>query len=66
MVRGPWISGPKKTVGVLMPLEMYKKIEEQAEQTSRSVPSYIRQVLKCYLWHVENVPEVLVEKWKIS
>lgn len=60
------IKGPKKTVSVLMPLELYERLTEQAEQTCRSVPAYIRQVLKCYLWHAENEPEVLAEEWKIS
>ena len=49
-----------------MPLDLYKQLKKQAEQTSRSVPAYIRQVLKCYLWHVENEPKVLVEHWNIS
>lgn len=66
MVRGPGISGPKKTVSVLMSLELHERLKKQAEQTSRSVSAYIRQVLKCYLWHMENEPEALVEHWKIS
>ena len=58
--------GPKKTVSVAMPLELYERVKVQAEGTCRSVPAYIRQVLKCYLWYVENEPEELAEKWKIS
>lgn len=65
MVRGPWIRSPRKTVSVLMPMEMYEQIKKQAERTGRSVPSYIRQVLRCYLWHVENAPEELVKHWRI-
>lgn len=60
------VRDPKKSIGVLMPLELYERLQEQAELTCRSVPSYIRQILKCYLWHVENKPEILVEHWKIS
>ncbi len=59
------ISSPKKAVSVLMPLELYEQIKEQAEQTNRTVPGCIRQVLKRYLWHVENAPEALTDEWSI-
>lgn len=59
------IRGPKKTVGVLMSLKMYDQISVQAKEKDRTVPSYIRQVLRCYLWHVENAPESLVDEWNI-
>lgn len=59
------IKEPKKTVGVLMPLKMYDQISIQAKETSRTVPGYIRQVLRCYLWHVENAPDSLVDEWNI-
>ncbi len=59
------ISGPKKTVSVLMPLELYERVKEQAEQKNKTAPGYVRQVLKRYLWHVENAPEALTDKWNI-
>lgn len=59
------ISGPKKAVSVLMPLELYERVKEQAERTNKTVPGYVRQVLKRYLWHVENAPETLTDKWNI-
>lgn len=59
------IRGPKKTVGVLMTLKMYDQISVQAKEKDRTVPAYIRQVLRCYLWHVENAPESLVDEWNI-
>lgn len=59
------IRGPKKSVGVAMPLEMYERVKAQAGKRDRTVPSYIRQVLRCYLWHEENAPEQLIEMWKI-
>lgn len=59
------IRGPKKSVGVLMTLEMYERVRAQAREKDKSVPGYIRQVLRCYLWHAENDPEALVEKWRI-
>jgi len=40
--------GPKKTVGVTMPLELYQTLKELAEEDQRSIPSYIRLVLKEY------------------
>lgn len=59
------IKGQKKSVGVRMPLDMYEQVREQAEKGSRTIPSYIRQVLKRYLWHVENAPETLTGEWKM-
>ena len=59
------ISGPKKVVSVLMPLELYKRVREQAEQKNKTIPGYVRQVLRRYLWHVENSPEVLTDEWNI-
>lgn len=55
----------KKSVSVLMPLDLYEQVREQAEKTNRTIPSYIRQVLKRYLWHEENAPEMLTGKWKM-
>ena len=48
-----------------MPLELYERVKEQAEQKDRTVPGYVRQVLKRYLWHVENAPETLKDEWNI-
>lgn len=47
--------GPKKTVGVIMPLELYDTLKKLAEEDERSIPSYIRLVL----WnHLEQKPPV--------
>ena len=59
------IRGPKKSVGVLMQMELYEKVKEQAQKTDRTIPGYIRQVLKRYLWHVEHAPEALTGEWRI-
>lgn len=53
------IKGPKKTVGIVLPLELYERLAVLAEDTARTVPGYIRQVLKSYLWHLENRPETM-------
>lgn len=36
---------PKKAVNVLMPLELYAALKKLAEESCRSIPSYIRIVL---------------------
>lgn len=59
------IKGPKKSVCVLMQMELYERIKEQAEIKNRTMPGYIRQVVKRYLWHVENAPEALTGHWEI-
>ena len=58
--------GPKKNVCVLMPVELYGQVKAQADKSGRSTSSYVRQVLRRYLWHVENAPETLTEKWEIT
>lgn len=40
------IKGPKKTVSVVMPLEVYNALAKLAEEDDRSVPSYIRLSLR--------------------
>lgn len=59
------IKGPKKTVSVVLPLELYERLALLAKDTSRTVPAHIRQVLKGYLWHLENCPESLKD-WPIA
>ena len=41
--------GPKKTISVLVPEELYRELSKQAEDASRSMSAYIRQVLKAHL-----------------
>ena len=48
------MKGPKKSVTVLMPLELYEQVKERAKQTNRSVPGYIRRVLKYCLEYGEE------------
>lgn len=57
--------GPKRAVSVLIPLHLFEQIKIQSEQKERAVSSYIRQVLRCYMWHVENAPESLVDEWNV-
>lgn len=44
----------KKTVSVVLPLELYQRLAAQAEQTSRSLSAYIRQVLKEYVQYLDR------------
>lgn len=59
------IRGPKKSVSVLMTLEMYERVKVQARKKDKTIPGYIRQVLRCYLWYAENDPEALTDRWEI-
>lgn len=65
MARGPRIEGPKKSVAVLMPLELYERLEKHAALRQIPLSSYIRRILKWYLWYEENVPELLVKHWSV-
>ena len=53
------IRGPKKIVSVLMPMYMYTRLKELSGQTDWSLPAYIRQVLRQYLWCLDNDPDTL-------
>lgn len=47
-------AGPKKTISILIPEELHQELIAKAEQSSRSVSSYIRQVLKAHLRYLEH------------
>ena len=49
----------RKKVLVLMPSEMHQQIKELSQRTGRTVPAYIRQVLKLYLQYKENGMDLL-------
>lgn len=44
--------GAKKTISVLIPEELYEEVSKQAERSSRSLSSYIRQVLRAHLEYI--------------
>ncbi len=46
--------GPKKTVSILIPEEMYQELAEQAEHSSRTLSGYIRQILRAHLEYMER------------
>ena len=58
------LKGPKKTVTLGLPEECYNKIKELADETCRSVPSYIRMVLYAYLRRLDD-PDTHPEDWWI-
>ena len=45
---------PKKTISILVPLELYEELNGLAEDASRSMSAYIRQVLKAHLQYLER------------
>ena len=46
------IRGPKKTVSVLLPVELYEELEELAKDASRPLSAYLRQVIRAHLQYV--------------
>ena len=48
------IQGPKKTICILVPEELYLELNELAEKSSRSMSAYIRQVLKSHLLYLKR------------
>ena len=48
------IKGPKKTVGLILPMALYDKLSELAQKSCRTVPSYIRQICKRHVQEIEQ------------
>lgn len=48
--------GPRKIVGVAMPVELYDTLKGLVEEDRRSIPSYIRLILWNYLEEKISVP----------
>lgn len=48
------VNGPKKTVSVLLPEELYRKLDALAKDSSRSMSAYVRQVLKAHLQYLDR------------
>lgn len=43
------MKGPKKSVRVDIPMDLYEQLRDEAKQTMRTVPGYIRYILRRYL-----------------
>ena len=48
------LSGPKKTVAVQMPMPLYERLKELAQEDYRTLPAEIRQILKGYLDYLDR------------
>ena len=44
---------PMKQISLRIPLELYEQLQQQAQDTTRTIPGYIRYILKFYLRHPE-------------
>ena len=49
------ISGPKKTISIVVPLDLYVELDALATDASRSLSAYLRQVLKAHLHYIRRV-----------
>ena len=49
------ISGPKKTISIIVPLYLYEELNALAKGTSHSLSAYLRQVLKAHLHYIRRV-----------
>ncbi len=47
----------KRRVSVLIPAELCRQLDELAQRSSRSLSSYIRQVLKWHLSYLDQFPK---------
>ena len=50
------ITGPKKTISVLLPEDLYQELSVLAKDSSRPLSAYIRQVLKAHLQYLQRFP----------
>lgn len=55
---------PKKIVSLGLPEECYKQIKGLADDTYRTVPSYIRMIIYNYLRRLER-PDTTQDDWWI-
>ena len=55
---------PKKSVSLGLPEECYAKIKELADDTYRTVPSYIRMIVYNYLRRLDK-PDTKQDDWWI-
>ena len=46
------IRGPKKTISIVIPVELYEELNALAGDTSRSMSAYLRQVIKAHLQYM--------------
>ena len=60
------LKGPKKTVHLGLPEECYDKIKELADDTYRSVPSYIRMIVYNYLRRLEKSDLTSDDWWIVT
>ena len=51
------VKEPKKTVSVLLPLDLYEKLSGRAAYNCRSTSGYIRQILKRYMEYLDSQGE---------
>ena len=58
--------GPKKIVSLGLPEECYDKIKELADDTYRTVPSYIRMIVYHYLRQLDKPGEQADEWWVVK
>ena len=49
------ISGPKKTISIVVPMDLYEELDALAQDASRSLSAYLRQVFKAHLHYIQRV-----------
>ena len=59
------IRGPKKSVTVLLPIELYERLMALSFQSCRTMPAYIRQILKRYVNHLDELPDDSDDGWVV-
>ncbi len=58
--------GPKKTVSLGLPEEYYDKIKTLADDTYRTVPSYIRMIVYNYLRQLDRLGGQAEDWWVVK
>ena len=49
--------GPKKTLCVVLPLELYHRLKDLSRQNIRTMSSYVRWILEQHLQHLDYKQE---------
>lgn len=59
------IRGPKKSVNVLLPLELYDRLKLSAEESQRPMSAHVRHILRRYVRYADEHKDDSEDKWAV-
>ena len=56
---------PRKTISVMLPMDVYEKLKAVANEADWTVSRYVRQMIRRYLRHLEELKDWEDDWWRI-